>query len=162
MVTTYHNRYGDKLKFERTDDNTVIMTGGKYFRYGFPNKYDKAYEAYMKKIKSLKEPDYDLLIEDAEANTVRSYTESEFEKIMLGNLYDYEDKKANPTLKKLWKYVYPDKDNIDMVDPSGGPYICVGTDLKKMIGMSESFIIKSIKFDDSGSIIFRNIVNESK
>jgi hypothetical protein len=31
--TTYHNRYRDAIQFEHID-NKVIMTGGKWFRYG--------------------------------------------------------------------------------------------------------------------------------
>ena len=47
MVTTYHNRYGDAIKFERVDDNTVEMTGYIYYRAGWSNDYSKAYEAYV-------------------------------------------------------------------------------------------------------------------
>ena len=156
MKHTYTNRYRDAIEFERTDDNTVVMTGGQYFRYGFPNRYDKAYEAYTEMVKKLEEPDYDLLVEDIEANALRSYTETEFEEVMQENLYDYEDKKANPMLKDLWKYVYSDKDTIDMVDPSGGPYIKSGYDLKEMVDFPESFVIRSIKLGDNGSVIFKN------
>ena len=156
MKHTYTNRYRDAIVFERTNDNTVVMTGGQYFRYGWPNKYDKAYEAYMEVVEKLEEPDYNLLVEDVEANTIRSFTETEFVVAMENNLYDTETAKVNPTIKALWKHVYSDKDTIDMVDPSGGPYIKSGYDLKEMVGFPESFVIKSIKFGDNGSVIFKN------
>jgi len=156
MKHTYNNRYRDAIVFERTDDNTVVMTGGQYFRCGWPNKYDRAYRAYMEVVKKLEEPDYNLLVEDVDANTIRSFTEAEFEQAMQGHLHDYEDKKANPTLKSLWKHVYSDMDTIDMVDPSGGPYVKLGYDLKEMVGFPESFVIKSIKFGDNESVIFKN------
>ena len=156
MKHTYTNRYRDAIVFERTDDNTVVMTGGQHFRYGWPNKYDRAYRAYMEVVKKLEEPDYNLLVEDVNANALRPFTEAEFEEAMQGHLYDYEDKKANPTLKSLWRHVYSDTDTIDMVDPSGGPYIKSGYDLKNMVDFPESFVIKSIKFGDNDSIIFKN------
>jgi hypothetical protein len=159
MKHTYTNRYRDAIEFERTDDNTVVMRGAQHFRYGFPNKYDRAYKAYMKVVKELEEPDYNLLVEDVDANAVRSFTEAEFEKAMQGNLHDYEDKIANPTLKSLWKHVYSDKDTIDMVDPSGGPYLTLGVDLQTRVGFPESFVIKSIKFGDSNEgVIFKNTI----
>ena len=42
--------------------------------------------------------------------------------------------------------VYSDKDTIDMVDPSGGPYLSRGMNLKEFLGRDyEDLIIKSIK-----------------
>ena len=158
MVITYYNRHRDEIKFERVDDNTITMTGGKWMRFGYPNKYDKAYDAYLKKIKTLDEPDYDLLFTDVKENTTlsRAYTEEEFEEAMQGNLHDSEDKKAIPALKELWKHVYSDASTYDMVDPSGGPYLCTKMDLGEMIGFPESFKIESIGVDDE-QVIFKNI-----
>ena len=158
MVITYYNRHRDEIKFERVNDNTIIMTGGKWMRFGYPNKYDKAYDAYLKKIKTLDEPDYDLLFADIKENTTlsRAYTEEELEEAMQGNLHDYEDKKAIPALKELWKHVYSDTSTYDMVDPSGGPYLCTEMDLGEMVGFPESFKIKSIEIDGE-QVIFKNI-----
>ncbi len=158
MKHTYTNRYRDAIEFERIDENTVTMKGGKWMRYGWPNAYDKAYAHYLEKIKELEEPDYDLLMEDLNQNRVRPFTIEEFEKVMQGNLYDSEERKAVPVLKELWKHVYSDRSTYDMVDPSGGPYLCTGMDLKEMVGFPESFRIKWIGHtsDDDAIVTFKN------
>ena len=158
MKHTYTNRYRDAIEFERIDENTVTMKGGKWMRYGWPNAYDKAYAQYLKEVSKLEEPDYDLLVEDVNQNRVRPFTIKEFEKVMQGNLYDTEERKAVPVLKELWKHVYSDRSTIDMVDPSGGPYLCTGMDLKEMVGFPESFRIKWIGHtgDDDAIVTFKN------
>ena len=155
MKHTYYNRHRDAIEFELRDENTITMTGGKWMRYGWPNKYDVAYAHYLKKVDALTEPDYDLLVEDIEANCLRPYTESEFEKAMQGNLHDYEERKAIPALKELWKHVYSDRSTYDMVDPSGGPYLCTGMDLGELIGFPQSFVIERISIQDE-QVIFKN------
>jgi len=65
MKHTYYNRHRDAIEFELHDENTITMTGGKWMRYGWPNKYDVAYAHYLKKVDALTEPDYDLLVEDS-------------------------------------------------------------------------------------------------
>ena len=75
----YKNRYGDEIKFEYTDKNTVRMTGGQYLRCGFKD--------------------------DKDGNRV--YT---------------------------------------MVDPSGGPYLTLGMNLKQFFKKDyQDLIIESIK-----------------
>lgn len=155
MKHTYYNRHRDAIEFELRDENTITMTGGKWMRYGWPNKYDVAYAHYLKKVDALTEPDYDLLVEDIEANSLRPYTESEFKKAMQGNLHDYEERKAIPALKELWKHVYSDTSTYDMVDPSGGPYLCTGMDLGELIGFPQSFVIEHISIQDE-QVIFKN------
>ena len=160
MKHIYTNRYRDAIEFERIDENTITMKGGKWMRYGWPNKYDRAYAHYLKEVDTLTEPDYDLLVEDVAENRVRPFTEFEFEKAMQGNLYDSKEKKAIPALKELWKHVYSDSSTYDMVDPSGGPYLTTGMDLKKMVGFPESFTIEWIgQSGDSENVVvtFKNI-----
>jgi len=160
MKHTYTNRYRDAIVFERIDENTVTMKGGRWMRYGWPNKYDRAYAHYLEKVKELEEPDYDLLMEDVNESILRPYTESEFEEVMQDNLYDSEDKKAVPVLKELWKHVYSDTSTYDMVDPSGGPYLCTGMDLMEMVGFPESFEVKWIGHtgdDENAVVTFKNV-----
>jgi hypothetical protein len=157
MKHTYYNRHRDAIVFERIDDNTITMTGGKWMRFGWPNKYDVAYAHYLKEVDKLQEPDYDLLVEDITNNELRPYTEAEFEKAMQGNLHDYEERKAIPALKWLWKHVYSDRSTYDMVDPSGGPYLCTGMDLGEMIGFPESFVINYIGIQEDEQVIFKNV-----
>lgn len=77
----YKNRYGDEIKFEYTDKNTVRMTGGQYLRCGFKD--------------------------DKDGNRV--YT---------------------------------------MVDPSGGPYLALGSDLRLFWGDEVRRIIKAIRINN--------------
>ena len=155
MKHTYYNRYRDEIEFELRDENTITMTGGKWMRYGWPNNYDRAYVAYRQKVTTLEEPDYDLLVEDILENGLRPFTKAEFVEAMQGNLHDYEEKKAVPALKELWKHVYSDTSTYDMVDPSGGPYLCTGMDLAELIGFPQSFVIEHISIQDE-QVIFKN------
>lgn len=82
MKTSYFNRSGDEITFERTEDNKVIMTG-----------YNPDYMRY----------------------------------VMHG---DYK-----------------------MVDPSGGPYLQVGTNLKYYFDVKEDMVISDIMFN-KGHIVF--------
>lgn len=82
MKTSYINRNGDEITFEKTEDNKVVMTG-----------YDSSYMRYS----------------------------------MDG---DYK-----------------------MVDPSGGPYLAVGTNLKYYFEVKEDMIISDIIFN-KGHIVF--------
>ena len=155
MKHTYYNRHRDAIEFELRDENTVTMKGGKWMRFGWPNNYDRAYVAYRQKVTTLEEPDYDLLVEDILENGLRPFTKAEFVEAMQGNLHDYEEKKAVPALKELWKHVYSDTSTYDMVDPSGGPYLCTGMDLGELIGFPQSFVIKHISIQDE-QVIFKN------
>ena len=98
----YRNRHGDQIQFEHID-NQVIMTGGSWFRYGWPNVYDKAYEAY-----------------------INDHTENGMDLETFKNeVHNYKDEAMRP----YSQLVYSDRDTIDMVDPSGGPYISLGNNL---------------------------------
>ena len=112
----YHNRYRDKIIFEHVGDK-VIMTGGTWIRYGWPNVYDKAYEKYVESAYM-----------DAKLEGDQILTQEEFE----GSLFNTrdEDKYESNALYKLFgKYIYSDKTKICFVDPSGGPYIALGNNL---------------------------------
>jgi hypothetical protein len=79
------------------------MTGGSWFRYGWPNVYDKAYEAYM-----------------------NDHTENGMDLETFKNeVHNYKDE----AMRSYSQLVYSDRDTIDMVDPSGGPYISLGNNL---------------------------------
>ena len=57
-------------------------------------------------------------------------------------------------LKKYQSLIYSDTSTYDMVDPSGGPYLSVGTNLKYYFETKENMVIKSITFDKN-EIIFQ-------
>ena len=136
MKASYHNRYNAKITFDHKG-KTVTMSGyGPYFRYGFPNVYDKAYEKYVESA-----------VVDAKLEGNQILTQEEFEKVLFVD--KDEDKYESNALYKLFgKYIYSDRDTIDMVDPSGGPYLTVGTNLRMFFGKDyEDLIIESIKIE---------------
>ena len=108
--TTYPNRYGDLIQFEHIG-NKVIMTGGSWFRYGWPNVYDRAYEAFVN--------------ERAEHNMELIDFET-----FKNEVHNYDNKEQYQKMRPYAKLIYSDTDTIDMVDPSGGPYISLGDNLK--------------------------------
>lgn len=132
MVTTYHNRYGDAIKFERVDDNTVEMTGYTYYRAGWSNDYSKAYEAYVN--------------ENSNPIPLEEFQE---------RVHDYPTEE-NPTPNPLKQYqgLIFSSEEYDMVDPSGGPYLSLGMNLSRY--GHEDFQIKHISFGENKTI-FKNI-----
>ena len=81
MKVEYKNRYSDIITFDETDENEVLMGGGRFMRYG----YDE-----------------------------------------------------DPSI-------------INMIDPSGGPYITIGTNLKMFFEDGVDRIIESISFIEDKS-----------
>jgi hypothetical protein len=123
-VSVYFNRYKDKITFEHIDDE-VIMKGGSWFRYGLSNDYSVAYKAY---------------VEDGGTEPIEV-----FEKLV--HQYDDEAKSYTELAKKYQLLVFS-SDEISMVDPSGGPYISLGNNLKEFWpkGEYQDLIVESIKF----------------
>ena len=123
-VAVYHNRYRDEITFEHIDDE-VIMKGGNWFRFGLENDYSKAYHQY---------------IMDGGAAEME-----EFEKLV--HEYDNELLEYTELAKKYQPLVFS-SDEISMVDPSGGPYISLGNNLKEFWpkGEYQDLIVESIKF----------------
>ena len=134
MKAIYHNRYRDKITFDHKG-KTVTMSGySPYYRYSWPNVYDTAYEKYVESA-----------VVDAELQDSQIMTQEEFEKAL------YVDKDDtgwhNNALYQLFgKYIYSDKDTIEMVDTSGGPYLTIGTNLGTFLGKDfEALVVESIK-----------------
>jgi len=107
----YTNRYNDVFTFSKTDDGNILFEGEfKWMRCGWPNVYTEAYEAYL-----------------ADTDTDEQMTMGEFKKAV--HEYDNEKFEYTPLSKKYQKLVYSDTNKIDMVDPSGGPYLHSGHDM---------------------------------
>ena len=123
-VAVYFNRYKDKITFEHIDDE-VIMEGGNWFRFGLENDYNKAYYQYVM---------------DGGAAEME-----EFKKLV--HEYDKELLQYTELAKKYQPLVFS-SDEISMVDPSGGPYISLGNNLKEFWpkGEYQDLIVESIKF----------------
>jgi hypothetical protein len=113
----YKNRYNDNYTFTLQEDGSILWEGDfTYHRIGWPNVYKEAYEAYCKDVGSKGE---------------RPMHIDSFKEAVHESVYDENDNYAGsgPIAKKYGSLVYSDKDTIDMVDPSGGPYITTHQDL---------------------------------
>jgi hypothetical protein len=137
MKAIYHNRYNDKITFDHKG-KTVTMSGyNPYIRYGFPNVYDKAYEKYVESAHI-----------DAKLKSNQILTQEEFEKVLFVTK-DEDSFESNALLKMFGKYIYSDRETIDMIDPSGGPYITVGSNLRMFFGDKVDRIVERIKIGEN-------------
>lgn len=113
----YKNRYNDKFTFTLDEDKNILWEGNfTYHRIGYPNVYDKAYQQYRK---------------DCSDMQIDWMHLEEFKKAVHESVYDENDSYVGPgpIADKYRSLVYSDQDTIDMVDPSGGPYITTHQDL---------------------------------
>ena len=100
----YKNRYGDIFKFSMNKDKDILWKGNfEYCRFGMPNDYTKAYNAYINDV------DTPMVFEEFKEAVHKYDVET--------HTYDYPE---------YVKMVETLRNEIDMVDPSGGPYISVG------------------------------------
>ena len=107
MVTKYTNRYGEEYSFTAQEDGSILWEGNfKYCRFGMPNDYSKAWEKFQ---------------EDYGGLSYEAFVES---------VHAYDEEKRQYVFADLVPLITSMKDKIDMVDPSGGPYITVGMDMK--------------------------------
>lgn len=146
MKTIYNNRYGDDIIFEQISEVDVVMTGfnAEWLRCGYENVYDPAYESYMSDINKMVEPNFDLLIDDPSQNITRPCTFEEFKEFV----HEYYPNRINP-LRKYQNLIKSDENNICMVDPSGGPYLCKGYDIGLYFNDKKKRIIESIQIDNN-------------
>ena len=109
----YTNRYNDVYTFTKQENGDVLWEGSfKWCRFGWPNVYKEAYEQYRK-------DGGDMHIEWFKEEVHR---------------YDPETYKFSDISEKYRSLVYPDMNTIDMVDPSGGPYMTSHMDLGSFLG----------------------------
>tara|TARA_R110001632_G_scaffold50630_1_gene126464 strand:+ start:177 stop:554 length:378 start_codon:yes stop_codon:yes gene_type:complete len=122
-MSKFVNRYGDEFTFEENDNGNIEWKGNfKWCRTGMPNDYSKAWEYFNEVYGGLSFEDF--------KKDVHSYD---------------EEKEA---------YVFPDvitlitskTDEINMVDPSGGPYLTSGMKLMEKT-------IKEFKYTENGYLI---------
>jgi hypothetical protein len=132
METTYKNRYGDVFTFTLQDDDNVLWDGDfGYCRIGMPNDYTKAYNQYVHDNNHNK----DLLSFNTFKEQVHTYDDET-------HLYIYD---------KYLRMVESLKDKIDMVDPSGGPYVSSGMSLS-YFGFKD-LIAKEFEKTENGFLI---------
>ena len=129
---TYKNRYGDNIVFEQVSSKKVKMSGySGHYRVSWPNNYEISYFTYLE--------DQQGVVDDP------LYPEEFVEKLYCK---DWHDPKQN-SLYKYLKLVTSDRDRIDMFDPSGGPYITIGSDLGLYWRDGISRIIEKIELKKS-------------
>ena len=128
-MKTIKNRYGDEFTFTLLEDGNIQWAGKfEYSRIGFPNDYLPAYKAYVTNggLMGLKE----------------------FKEEVHRSIYDENDDYVGPCdiARVYGKLVKSKKDVINMVDPSGGPYLTEGM---KIMGKT----IKEFKSNKKGYLI---------
>lgn len=123
----YKNRYNDTYTFTEDDNKDILWEGDfKYCRFGMPNDYTGAYEAYCNDVGNL------LTMEEFK-EAVHKYDDVKREYI-LGDKYVR-------MVETLWN-------ETDMIDPSGGPYITRGMPLDSF-GFKD-YVVKDFKRIDTG------------
>jgi len=138
-ASSYQNRYGDTITFVEVEKGIVEMSGynPEWLRVGWPNDYSDAYGIYLNQCRLLEEPDYDYLIDDPNTNTCRPMTYQEFA----------NEVETNDHYRHYLKHSKSDKTRISMVDPSGGPYIVLGTDIGRYFGDGKKRIVEEIEIE---------------
>lgn len=131
----YTNRYNDVFTFSKTDDGNILFEGEfKWMRCGWPNVYIDAYEAYC-----------------ADTDTDEQMTMGEFKVAV--HEYDNEKLEYTPLSKKYQKLVYSDTSKIDMIDPSGGPYLHSGHDMGMFDKSFKGMVVEEFKSTPEGYLI---------
>jgi len=123
----YKNRYGDVFTFTKDENNDILWEGNfEYCRVGMPNDYTLAYECYLDD-----HPDTDVSL-------------AKFKLLV----HEYKDDDYT-SLSKLYSPLVKSLDNeIDMVDPSGGPYLSRGMSLDSL-GF-KGYKVKDFKKSEGG------------
>ena len=110
-TNTYTNRYGEIYTFTPTSDGNIFWSGSfSYSRFAWPNDYSVAYKTYLE-----------------QGGTMPL---EEFKK----KVHEYNNETKEYVMgRELVSLIKSDTTKIDMVDPSGGPYICTGMELNGKI-----------------------------
>ena len=120
------NRYGDKFTFTPQEDGTILWEGNfEYCRFGYPNDYTKAFFEYTR-------------------DTGGGISLEQFRELV--HAYDNEKESYVLEDRKYAELVTSNTAIINMVDPSGGPYL---TDGMKIMGKT----IKEFKPNKKGYLI---------
>ena len=137
ITKEYKNRYNDVIVFSLdTLDNKVYMRGhsSDYMRYGLANEYTEAYLKYVL---------------DGGSSHCKLMGEEEFVSKMEND---------NTFFNKYAKLIRS-SDKISMVDPSGGPYIELESNLAYYLGLESKITVKKITIEED-EIIFDVEIND--
>jgi hypothetical protein len=128
----YKNRYGDVFTFSEDENRDILWQGNfEFCRIGMPNDYKKAYTAYRNK----------------------ATNPMEFEKFK-EEVHVWDHKKQKPKYPEYIKLVESLQNEIDMVDPSGGPYIYRGDSMDKF-GFKNSIVEDIVRIDTGFKLIIK-------
>lgn len=119
------NRYGEEVLFVRSGSKIMMSFPGKIYRSGLKNDYSIAFEEFKKSEGHI--------VEDLKT----------FEDLIVKDLGVWAE---------YSKYVVSTKE-ISFVDPSGGPFVSLGTDLGDIHGKMSGLVVESITTDKKGNII---------
>lgn len=131
----YKNRYGDIFTFSKTEDGDILWEGNfEWCRCGWPNVYDEAFDRYT-------EDGGDLSLEKFKDAVHKAEYDSE------GNYLGMSG------ISKLYAHlIYSDRNKIDMVDPSGGPYLNEGQDMGVFDNSFKGMKIEKFERTDNNNI----------
>jgi len=146
-TTTYINRYRDKIVFTQEGD-LVTMTGynPEWLGCAYDNDYDEAYNEYLSTFTYSSNPNH------YKDNNPSLGPKDRKEFIDYLFSYDFELKEYK--CPKKYRDLCKSTDTIINVDPSGGPYISIGTDLNEFFNDGLKRIVESIDIQPS-QIIFK-------
>jgi hypothetical protein len=135
----YTNRYRDVFTYSKTEDGNILFEGEfKWMRCSWPNVYGDAYRAYM---------------EDNSPYGIMEF--EEFKEAV--HKYEYGDETDSGKYvmedRKYANLVYSDRSKIDMIDPSGGPYMHSGHDMGMFDESFKGLIIEEFKPMDGNYLI---------
>jgi len=126
MTRTYENRYGDTFNFKEDDNQDVLWEGNfEYCRIGMPNDYTAAYNAYCNDVK-------------------KPMSLEMFKKAV----HQWDDETLTYDYPEYITMVKSLKDEIDMVDPSGGPYI--SRDMSLTSFGFKNYVVENFEKIDTG------------
>lgn len=127
MVVEYKNRYNDTFTFEELDNGNILWKGDfKYCRFGFPNNYDKAWKVFQEEYGGLSFED--------------------FKK----NVHAYDEEKEQYVFPELVPLITSNLNVVNMVDPSGGPYIAEDMDMGYIDEAFDGKIVKELQDREGG------------
>ena len=133
----YTNRYGDVYTFTKQENGDILWEGTfEHCRFGWPNVYKEAYQQYRKDCSDLQ---------------IGYMHIDEFKKAV--HEYDNEKSEYTPLAKQYGPLVYSDTKSICMVDPSGGPYITEGMDMKYISEEFKGRVVRSFVPIETGYLI---------
>jgi hypothetical protein len=138
---TIKNRYNDQYTFTLDEEDNILWKGPfKHCRFSWPNDYTEAYNKY---------------VED-NCDSSELMTLGEFKSA----IHERDEHGYTDFAEKYMIYIRPDRSNINMVDPSGGPYISVGMDMGYIDEEFNGMIVKGFKVIETGYKILIKKENE--